>query len=172
MYMTAQTNSVPRRSFPNHHSPENQRSTPGNLPVCRILRSTSAKTPGDDETLGRETKLGTSVQPRMSSPLTSMTSLTAPAFKKQFAEAGWVMEYLETAPVKIVIHSGLRIFAIYGEVDPKNSMSLYRWHTDLRPRNRHLHHIVIVIQNSNLVPRTTIPLGIGMSCGCAPVVVH
>jgi len=33
--MTAQTRSVPGPSFPNHHSPENHRSTRANLPVCR-----------------------------------------------------------------------------------------------------------------------------------------
>jgi hypothetical protein len=34
-YTIAQTRSVPGPSFPNHHSPENQRSTRASLPVCR-----------------------------------------------------------------------------------------------------------------------------------------
>jgi hypothetical protein len=43
MCMTAQIRSVPRPSFPNHHSPDNQRSTFANLPVCRSahVRSTA-----------------------------------------------------------------------------------------------------------------------------------
>jgi hypothetical protein len=32
------------------------------------------------------------------------------------------MEYLETAPVKIVVHSRLRILAIYAELDSQNGM--------------------------------------------------
>jgi hypothetical protein len=50
-------------------------------------------------------------------------SFAVPTCKAQLADAGWVLGYLEAAPIKTVTRSIIGILAIYGEIDPKTDVS-------------------------------------------------
>lgn len=82
------------------------------------------------------------------------------------------MECLETAPVKIVVRPGLRVLAIYAEIDAKNGMPLHRLNADLHPRNRYVYDIVIIIQYSHYVLRITIPPRVGLPRRRASVIIY